>query len=69
MESTKSKQAKIDAALVRLADMIQSGNLITGEDTVKFLDTVSAELKDLRKLTPDETEGAVEILIEKLLEG
>ena len=44
----KGKQAKIDAALGRLADMIQSGNLLAGTGPVGFLDTVAAELKDLR---------------------
>ena len=41
-------RAKIDAAFGRLADMIQSGNLLAGTDPVGFLDTVAAELKDLR---------------------
>lgn len=40
----KGKQAKIDAAFGRLADMIQSGNLLAGTDPVGFLDTVAAEL-------------------------
>lgn len=48
MGSMKGKQAKIDAAFGRLADMIQSGNLLAGTDPVGFLDTVAAELKDLR---------------------
>ena len=48
MGSMKGKQAKIDAAFGRLADMIQSGNLLAGADPVGFLDTVAAELKELR---------------------
>ena len=48
MGSTKGKQAKIDAAFGRLADMIPSGNLLSGTDPVGFLDTVATELKDLR---------------------
>lgn len=48
MGSMKGKQAKIDAAFGRLADMIQSGHLLAGTDPVGFLDTVAAELKDLR---------------------
>ena len=48
MGSMKGKQAKIDAAFGRLADMIPSGNLLAGADPVGFLDTVVAELKDLR---------------------
>ena len=48
MGSTKGKQAKIDAALGRLADMIQSGHLLAGTDPVGFLDTIATELKDLR---------------------
>lgn len=48
MGSMKGKQAKIDAALGRLADMIPSGNLLAGADPVGFLDTVAAELRDLR---------------------
>lgn len=48
MGSMKGKQAKIDAAFGRLADMIQSGHLLAGADPVGFLDTVAAELKDLR---------------------
>lgn len=38
----------IDAAFGRLADMIPSGNLLAGTDPVGFLDTVAAELKELR---------------------
>lgn len=48
MGSMKGKQAKIDAAFGRLADMIQSGHLLAGTDPVGFLDTVAVELKDLR---------------------
>ena len=48
MGSMKGKQVKIDAAFGRLADMIPSGNLLAGTDPVGFLDTVAAELKDLR---------------------
>ena len=48
MGSMKGKQEKIDAAFGRLADMIQSGHLLAGTDPVGFLDTVAAELKDLR---------------------
>lgn len=48
MGSTKGKQAKIDAAFGRLADMIPSGNVLAGVDPVGFLDTVAAELKELR---------------------
>ena len=48
MGSMKGKQAKIDAAFSRLADMISGGNLMAGADPVGFLDTVAAELKDLR---------------------
>lgn len=48
MGSMKGKQEKIDAAFGRLADMIQSGHLLASADTVGFLDTVAAELKDLR---------------------
>ena len=42
------KQAKIDAALGRLADMINGGNLLASADPVGFLETIAAELKDLR---------------------
>lgn len=48
MGSMKGKQAKIDAAFGRIADMIPSGNLLAGTDPVGFLDTVAAELKELR---------------------
>ena len=48
MGSMKGKQTKIDAALGRLADMIPGGNLLAGADPVGFLDTIAAELKDLR---------------------
>lgn len=48
MGSMKGKQAKIDAAFGRLADMIPSGNLLASVDPVGFVDTVTAELKDLR---------------------
>lgn len=48
MGSMKGKQTKIDAAFGRIADMIPSGNLLAGTDPVGFLDTVAAELKDLR---------------------
>ena len=48
MGSMKGKQEKIDAAFGRLADMIQSGHLLASADPVGFLDTVAAELKDLR---------------------
>ena len=48
MGSMKGKQAKIDAAFGRLADMIPSGNLLAGADPVGFLDTVAAELNDFR---------------------
>lgn len=48
MGSMKGKQAKIDAAFGRLADMIPSGSLLAGADPVGFLDTVAAELRDLR---------------------
>lgn len=48
MGSMKGKQAKIDAAFGRLADMINGGNLLAGADPVGFLDTVAAELKELR---------------------
>lgn len=46
--SMKGKQVKIDAALGRLADMINGGNLLASADPVGFLDTIAAELKDLR---------------------
>ena len=46
--SMKGKQAAIDAAFGRLADMISSGNILAGTDPVGFLDTVTAELKDLQ---------------------
>jgi HAMP domain-containing protein len=49
MGSIKGKQPKIDAALGRLADMVPGGNLLAGADPVGFLDTVAAELKDLRE--------------------
>ena len=48
MGSMKGKQAKIDAAFGRLADMIPSGNLLAGTDPVGFLDTIVSELKDMR---------------------
>ena len=48
MGSMKGKQAKIDAALGRLADMINGGNLLASADPVGFLETIAAELKDLR---------------------
>ena len=48
MGSMKGKQAKIDAAFGRLADMINGGNLLASTDPVGFLDTAAAELKDLR---------------------
>ncbi len=48
MGSMKGKQAKIDAALGRLADMINGGHLLAGADPVGFLDTIATELKDLR---------------------
>ena len=48
MGSMKGKREKIDAAFGRLADMIQNGHLLAGTDTVGFLDTIAAELKDLR---------------------
>ena len=48
MGSMKGKQAKIDAAFGKLADMISGGNLLASTDPVGFLDTVVAELKDLR---------------------
>ena len=48
MGSMKGKQAKIDAAFGRLADMIPSGNLLAGTDPVGFLDTIASELKDMR---------------------
>jgi hypothetical protein len=48
MGSMKGKRAKIDAAFGRIADMIPSGNLLAGTDPVGFLDTVAAELKELR---------------------
>lgn len=43
MRSIKGKQAKVDAAFGRLADMMPSGT-----DPVGFLDAVAAELKELR---------------------
>ena len=46
--SMKGKREEIDAAFGRLADMIQNGHLLAGTDTVGFLDTIAAELKDLR---------------------
>ena len=48
MGSMKGKQEKIDAAFGRIADMIPSGNLLDSADPVGFLDTVAAELEDLR---------------------
>lgn len=48
MGSMKGKQAKIDAALGRLADTINGGNLLASADPVGFFDTIAAELKDLR---------------------
>lgn len=48
MGSMKGKQAKVDAALGRLADMVPSGNLMASVDPVGFLDAVASELKDLR---------------------
>ena len=44
----KGKQAKIDAAFGRLADMTQSGHLLAVADLVEFLDIMVAELKDRR---------------------
>ena len=60
MGSMKGKQAKIDAAFSRLADMISGGNLTAGADPVGFLDTVAAELKDLRER--DELRSKQEVL-------
>ena len=48
MGSMKGKQAKIDAAFGRLADMINGGHLLASADPVGFLDTIATELKDLR---------------------
>lgn len=48
MGSMKGKQAKINAAFGRLADMIPSGHLLASMDPVGFLDAVASELKDLR---------------------
>ena len=48
MGSMKGKQEKIDAAFGRIADMMPSGNLLASADPVGFLDTVAAELKELR---------------------
>ena len=48
MGSMKGKQAKIDAALGRLADMISGGNLMASADPVGFLDTIATELRELR---------------------
>lgn len=48
MGSRKVKQEKIDAAFGRIAGMIPSGNLLASADPVGFLDTVAAELRDLR---------------------
>ena len=48
MGSMKGKQAKIDAAFGRLADIINGGNLLASADPVGFLETIAAELKDLR---------------------
>lgn len=46
MGSMKGKQAKIDAVFGRLADMIQSGNLLAGTDPVGFLDTLAEDDED-----------------------
>ena len=48
MGSMKGKQAKIDAAFGRLADMINGGNLLASADPVGFLDAIATELKDIR---------------------
>ena len=48
MGSMKGKQAKIDAALGRLADMISGGHLMASIDPVGFLDTIATELRGLR---------------------
>ena len=48
MGSMKGKQAKIDAALGRLADMISGGHLMASADPVGFLDTLATELRELR---------------------
>jgi len=48
MGSMTGKQTKIDAALSRLANMIDGGNVLASVDPVGFLDTIVAELKDLR---------------------
>jgi len=48
MGSMKGKRTKIDAAFERLCDMINYGHLLASTDQVGFLDTVSAELKELR---------------------
>jgi hypothetical protein len=48
MGSMKGKQAKIDAALGRLADMISGGHLMASADPVGFLDTIATELRELR---------------------
>ena len=39
MGSMKGKQAKIDAAFGKLADMISGGNLLASTDPVGFLDS------------------------------
>ena len=48
MGGMKGKQAKIDAAFGRLADMTQSEYLLAVADIVEFLDIMVAELKDRR---------------------
>lgn len=48
MGSMKGKRTKIDAAFERLADMISGGHLMASADPVGFLETVAAELKELR---------------------
>lgn len=49
----KGKQAKIDAALGRLADMFEGGNLLASADPVGFLNTIADELADLRRRVKD----------------
>ena len=44
----KGKQATIDAALGRLADMISGGHLMASADPVGFLDTIATEPRELR---------------------
>lgn len=73
MGSMKGKQAKIDAALDRLADMFEGGNLLASADPVGFIDAVVEELKDLRQRVKAadaiRAGGGLNGVVTKILEG